>query len=388
MSETRKNLLVLKISSNKAEKNNSFNVGSIVLPNGLKFHQIKKSHPDVNTYCFEHFGKCENTLLTDLKADLREKLEAAKKTLGCIVNDLEFNTRMPKILSFRLEAVESAMLNVAKQGSLNGQFHLALLYLNWGHHFNRSVVDGLPWLEKAEKNGHSDAIYELGIYYLKHSQPEKAHQYFVKGDKIGCPISQHLLGQMYEEGLHVEQNPRKAFMLYKQAAQRQHSEATIDMVRLPLNGQISDDLPDRTEVLLNEAIRDGSIKAKTFLAVLYQQGFFVERNLNNAVLLFKQAAEQGDPVAQLEYARILTEGRPMYPVDANLAEAKRWHMAATQPSCLGVMPDELVNLVSDWLREGERDIANQHDTEVHISGDQEAGACLKQFNSSKAKKGI
>jgi hypothetical protein len=384
MSESRPNVSTSNRKLKQASSNSSFNDGSIELPDGSKYHKAKKDHLNFNAYCLEHFGKSEESLLVELKADLLKKLEAAKNTLGTITSDLEFNLKMPKLLRLRLEAVEEILLEVSRQGSYEAQVQLALLYLNLGHHFNKSPADGYTWFKNAEKN--SGGIYEFGKYYLDNSQPENAYRHFQNGDKQGCSNSQFMLGLMFEEGRHVKQNPSKAFNLYKAAARKKHTEATLAMVRMVVTKTVSPEkLPASVEDLLSEAIKDGSVEAKTTLATMYQHSELVERNLDKAVLLFQEAAEQGDPVAMHEYASILKEGKPKYPIDANLAEAKRWFEAAEFQTSHGLLPDRLLRGISTWLAEGERDMTNIVDEEKSRSDEQNALACLKQCESTIEK---
>lgn len=78
---------------------------------------------------------------------------------------------------------------------------------------------------------------------------------------------------------------------------------------------------DEAAALLTRAAEAGEMKSQHFLALMYENGNGVERDLERAAYWYEKTAEQGDREAQLTYAMLCALGKG---VEADLARACHW----------------------------------------------------------------
>ena len=78
---------------------------------------------------------------------------------------------------------------------------------------------------------------------------------------------------------------------------------------------------DEAIPMLTSAAERGSVQAQHFLAMMYENGNGVERDLARAAYWYEQTARHGDKEAQFTYAMICALGKG---VEADLAAACHW----------------------------------------------------------------
>ncbi|MEJ3630030.1 hypothetical protein [Vibrio vulnificus] len=340
----------LKETTNQLKRNSKVTFSSIVLPNGLKLHQAKKENPDFADYCQKQFGKDEEQLLSELTSNLNDQLNVMLIKLHQLESQKAQGFR--KDFKRELEDIESVMLDIAKQGLLDAQVQLGLLYFMWGTEFGRSENDGLSWMTKAFRSGHSDAAYELGVFHLRHSQFHEALKCFRAGDKKGCAFSRFHLARMYENGAEtvVPKNLHKAFGLYKRASSSGHPKATVNMVKMVISNEYAGELPASPKDLLEEAIKDGDSEALFLLGYLYEEGITVHKSLITAIDFFKRSAEKGCDFGQLHYGYILEKGKERYPIESSINEAIFWYEKASYSKRPQIQKDANGNLGNCYLK--------------------------------------
>ncbi|ELA7005879.1 sel1 repeat family protein [Vibrio parahaemolyticus] len=367
----------LKETANQLKRNGKVTFSSIILPNGLKLHQAKKDNPDFASYCHKQFGKNEEQLLLELTSNLNNQLDLMLIKLHQLVIQKDQGFR--RDFKSELEAIESVMADIAKQGLLDAQVQLGLLYFMWGTEFGRSEYDGLSWMKKAFKSGHSDAPYELGVYHLRHSQFHEALKCFKVGDKQGCAFSRFHLARMYENGAEtaVPKNLQKAFGLYKRASGGGHPKATVNMVKMVISNEYAGKLPAEPKALLEEAIKDGDSEAQFLLGYLYEEGITVPKSLRTAIDFFKCSAEKGCDFGQLHYGYILEKGKEKYPVEANINEAIFWYEKASTSKTPQIQKDANFNLGNCYLKLKNLVKAHFHFQQACSLGDEDAREMMK-----------
>ncbi|AOZ13048.1 hypothetical protein AA042_10540 [Pseudomonas lundensis] len=290
-------------------QNRAFDKDFLLLPDGQRVRDLRLAGTDVDAYCQEKFG----TSLTDLVASARLTFEGgtdrAVELLGRVMSAIKFG-EPAFIFNDYLMGIESALLTYAQQDYADAKMQLGLLYCSMGEHFGHSEKEGLVWLKKAFSSDHSDAPSELGIYYLRREQWDKAASYLRKGDRLKCAQSAFQLARMYHEGAgSIEQNLQKAFKLYSQASMRGFPKATVETVELFLTDPNVFQLPAAPEELLREAIADGLPHAMYWLADMFEYGLHVQVDLNEAIALYKEAADLGLGGAQLKMGNIYDESQ-------------------------------------------------------------------------------
>ena len=116
----------------------------------------------------------------------------------------------------------------------------------------------------------------------------------------------------------------------------------------------------------------GDARAQYRLALLYERGVEVDRDLATAMKWYRRAGEQGHARAQFKLASYYRQGRVE---DADLAKAKRWYAKAADQGLaraqynLGVLVERGIDGVPDPARAAElyRKAAEQGVAAAHIS---------------------
>lgn len=142
--------------------------------------------------------------------------------------------------------------------------------------------------------------------------------------KNGTPISQLLLGEMLLNGS-VAQNVQKdataASVWLKKASDQNLPKAQVLLGQMLLAG---DGVPrDENEAirLFRMAAESGNARGQFALGKAHDDGQGVVRNPSEALRLYKAAAEAGNPDAQFTLAQCFQHGRL---VKSNIIESKKW----------------------------------------------------------------
>ena len=126
--------------------------------------------------------------------------------------------------------------------------------------------------------------------------------------KLGKPWAQYSLGDLYSVGLGVKQDPKRAFELYKIAADHGHHHAQFNLGVMYAKGQgviQSDTLSFKYTKLCAE---QGVAQAQFDVATLYDSGELVEQSDSEAFKFYKLAAEQGHARAQCNLGNMYANG--------------------------------------------------------------------------------
>lgn len=290
-------------------QNRTFDKDFLLLPDGQRVKDLRLAGTDVDAYCQEKFGTSLTDLVNSARLAFERGTDNAVQLMGLVIGAIRHGEPG---LTFKesLLNIENDLLTYAQQDYADAKMQLGLLYCSMGEHFGHSENEGLAWLQKAFNSDHSDAPSELGNYYLRAEKWDKAASYLRKGDRQKCAQSTFRLAQMYHQGAgSIERNLQKAFKLYSQASMRGYPEATVEMVELFLTDPDVFQLGAAPEELLREAIADGLPKAMYWLADMFENGLHVQVDLNEAVVLYEQAADLGFAVAQLKMGNICDESQ-------------------------------------------------------------------------------
>lgn len=317
-------------SPGQLKSNRVFHEPSLILPNGKKVHEVQREGLDLDAYCQEQFGRPSTVVLEELKEELVERLDSAVEMLAIWMPAIKIGAPLESMLC----ELEIEMTSVAKQGGLDAQLQLGMLYCSVGRFFGHSEEEGVSWLLKAYGRNHTDAAAELGVYNLRQGSYQAAIKYFRTGDKRGCAFSRFKLAEFYRDGsASLEQNLSKAFGLFKRAAEQGHPLATVQMVEMYLADDCAYRLPAAPAELLQEAVADGSKEAMYVLADMYEYADHAPKNLPAALDLYQQAAYAGLPVAQLKMGKILETGEwGELLVEQSLDDAIDWYNQAARNS--------------------------------------------------------
>ena len=109
----------------------------------------------------------------------------------------------------------------------------------------------------------AEALYSLGTYYWRHSDPQNAYAYWLEASRRNNPKAQCCLGFCYRNGVGITENILESNMWYTRAAEQGDAEAQYS-----LGYYLWDETPDdRTEAInwIRRAADQGYTRAIAFL---------------------------------------------------------------------------------------------------------------------------
>jgi TPR repeat protein len=136
------------------------------------------------------------------------------------------------------------------------------------------------------------------------------------------PNALFILGTFYLKGRGVEQDPKKAAILFERAANQNHLYAISNLGTYYLCSPPPLQNTDKAIELFTMAANQGLATAQSNLAICYYNGTGVEKNLEYATSLFELAAKEGDTDAirhLLTLATIFKEGNDATEQDSSKA---------------------------------------------------------------------
>lgn len=113
------------------------------------------------------------------------------------------------------------------------------------------------------------------------------------------------MGSCYEKGKGVAENKGEALRLYHLSAEQKNIEGLFQLGDY-YNRQLKDDVQSFHYFKL--AADQGHVQAKRIVAFRYEKGLGVEANQNKAFLLYQDAANKGDKIAQFEFGLLYERG--------------------------------------------------------------------------------
>ncbi|MCC5977566.1 MAG: SEL1-like repeat protein [Salinarimonas sp.] len=136
----------------------------------------------------------------------------------------------------------------------------------------------------------------------------------------------HRLAGLYSRGNLVEADHAQAEIYYRRAVERDHLPAMFELADLLLNQ--GESTPERLEeglALLHAAVERGEVRAINDLGSYKFEGNFVEQDEAAGVALFRRAAEADHAIAKRNLAIAYEHGRG---VERDLEQARRWYQSA------------------------------------------------------------
>ncbi len=112
----------------------------------------------------------------------------------------------------------------------------------------------------------------------------------------------NMLAQIHRLGLGVQQDDRKAYDLYSQAAEAGSAEAQVNVAFMLLTGKGVTRTPDKAAGWFAKAADQGNALAQYNLGLMYEKGIGVNQDLEFAAELYRIAADKGQKraLARLE----------------------------------------------------------------------------------------
>lgn len=141
------------------------------------------------------------------------------------------------------------------------------------------------------------------------------------------PVAMVQYGQMYDDGLGVEQNCPTAVKWYRKAAEQGHARAQFALGRNYMEGEGVKQDEAEAIALYRKAAEQNYARAQHELGFCYSAGIGVEKNDSKAVEWYRKAAEQGLSAAQNKLGLRYTNGKG---VKKDHIEAFKWYRKAAE----------------------------------------------------------
>ena len=216
-------------------------------------------------------------------------------------------------------------MKAAQQGHLNAQYKLRIYFGEYNYKFvEKTHIKTLR--EKAEQ-GIEDAQLELGNMYengLEVDQDYKeALSWYMKAAELMSEVAVRKVGEFYSNGYGVEADSDKAFEWYMKAEQGWGSESAVDaMSDMVAEGKLEEFIT-RSE--------HGDTDAQLKLGYIYEMGIGVSADFQEALNWYMKAAEQGDSNGQYNVGMMYRDSFYSEIIDQDYKEAIKWlSMAAKQ----------------------------------------------------------
>ena len=166
---------------------------------------------------------------------------------------------------------------------------------------DRTTKNSFEWLHKIAKQGHRIAQYEIGNHYYTGKTVEQNYTlaciWYLDSAKQNYPNAQFMLGICYQKGYGIKVSFEKSFEYFKLVADSPTSElcgsAKYELANYYSEGLgVERDLA-KAFVLYQEAIACGFNNARLKIAPFYLNGITVEKDIAKGVEILLEAYQQG-----------------------------------------------------------------------------------------------
>jgi TPR repeat protein len=180
-------------------------------------------------------------------------------------------------------------------------------------------------LEKLYRKGDAKSALVLSNRYAAKKEIQSTLKWIEASAEGGCDEAQYNLGNLYDEGIGVNQDLQKAVLWYKKASDQNNPNACVCLSNCYSLGRgVERDYTEQIR-LLKKAIGLGCPRAIHNLAVCYYNGQGVMVDMKKAISLTIDAAEKGDEQAQFNLGYYHAVGKHF---EKNIEEAVRWYEKA------------------------------------------------------------
>lgn len=141
----------------------------------------------------------------------------------------------------RLSLGARDVLGKAEAGDAVAQFEIGSAY-DAGYGAPRDPVQAERWYRAAATQGHVAAHNSLGRMFQAQKRYSDARAWFEKAARLGHPRAANSLGHLYDMGLGVPRDRRKALEIYMMASNLGSPDAMWNIAHMHVAGQL--DKPD------------------------------------------------------------------------------------------------------------------------------------------------
>ncbi len=222
--------------------------------------------------------------------------------------------------------------HAAKGGSIDARLYLGKRYLS-GDGAERNAGRAEQYLRGVAESGVAEAQMMLGLLYRDAEPPlsnaAAAAEWLARAVAQRYRPAFYPLSDLYERGIGVARDLRKADELLLQAADFGEAEAQLKIGKYYLTGAFGHTFPQDYRVAMDwfrRAANHGMAEAEYEVGLRYERNEGVEApDMGLAIASYLKAAEMGFAPAQQRIAQAYLYGQG---VSQNLREARRWFAEA------------------------------------------------------------
>ena len=210
----------------------------------------------------------------------------------------------------------------------------------------RDAEEAVHWYKLASQQGNREGTFAYAMALLNGEgvakDPTAAKPLFEAAARQGHPGAMYNLGVMalQSSGAH---DYASAYDAFSKAAQAGDLDAMFALATLVRAGQGASADPTRAAALFKQAADQKHPGAELEYGIMAFNGEGTPRDEAAAARYFQLAALQGNPVAANRLARLYAAGRG---IEKNLLEASRWHILARAKGVSDTWLDTVVSQLS------------------------------------------
>lgn len=160
----------------------------------------------------------------------------------------------------------------------------------YGDGVERDMEKAAFWWAKAAENGHVQAQYSLGSYYMKEAgKIPDAVRYLSMAAENGDALAAYQLGKLYQAGTDIEKSQAQATYYFKKGADNGLADSQLAYA----NCLIADKNPAEAFNYSKKAAAQGNVKAEYQTAQMLAKGFGTEKDTKAALAFYEKSASKG-----------------------------------------------------------------------------------------------
>lgn len=172
-------------------------------------------------------------------------------------------------------------------------FSIGYLYEK-GFGVSQDFDKAIYWYKKAVTNNTSHAaMNNLGYVYFQLKDYEQAKYWYERAVLHNNRTSMHGLGYLYEHGLGVTQDHKKAIELYEKSGNAGYVDAMFNLGLIYKEGTGTPQDYVKAKYWFKKAAESGDAEAMVYLGNLYLIGDSIMQDRNEAIFWFKKSCEAG-----------------------------------------------------------------------------------------------
>ncbi len=206
----------------------------------------------------------------------------------------------------RYEEALAIWLPLANGGDVTAQFNIGVMYAN-GLGVERNMKSAMDWWRRASDQLHVRASHNLALAMLMGEPQDGPHEdidftavlrLLKMASDAGYPNSEYTLGKLYQEGVGVEKDERRAAELFLSASIKGFAKAQYNLGKVFRDGAGMTKNDELSLFWFLEAAERGHARAEDKIATRYLSGQGVEKDEIEALKWSILAGTQGIQEAQ------------------------------------------------------------------------------------------